>query len=185
MYTKFKECLLNPTKIGKYVDEKLSKTILYFLLLLLIYVLPSIVSLVRVSEMPTNISSVITERFASTQVINYEITDVDGQKMLVSTSDDPRAQYVYLGNFLDFNLVGLDINILALFNTSEEDFNLSSYSFSPNIVDELKDKPVLLVLFPRKILLLRLICLDFLIIMIVFHSLQMNKFKKRLLVMRN
>ena len=40
MYTKFKECLLKPSKIGKYVDDKMSKTILYFILLLLIYILP-------------------------------------------------------------------------------------------------------------------------------------------------
>ena len=44
MYTKFKECLLKPSKIGKYVDDKMSKTILYFILLLLIYILPSFVS---------------------------------------------------------------------------------------------------------------------------------------------
>ena len=59
MYTKFKECLLKPSKIGKYVDDKMSKTILYFILLLLIYIIPTFVSLISVKKIPTYYTNVI------------------------------------------------------------------------------------------------------------------------------
>lgn len=140
MYTKFKECLLKPSKIGKYVDDKMSKTILYFILLLLIYILPSFVSLVSVKQMPTDYSNVIVESFAKSSSINYKLENVNGKLNLNKTIDDAQPQYVEIGT-----IVGIDMNILVLFNTNES-IDLNSYDFS----SDLMNKNVILFTFAKE-----------------------------------
>ena len=140
MYTKFKECLLRPSKIGKYVDDKMSKTILYFILLLLIYILPSFVSLISVKQMPTDYSNVIVESFAKSSSINYKLENVNGKLNLNKTIDDAQPQYVEIGT-----IVGIDMNILVLFNTNES-IDLNSYDFS----SDLMNKNVILFTFAKE-----------------------------------
>lgn len=140
MYTKFKECLLKPSKIGKYVDDKMSKTILYFILLLLIYILPSFVSLISVKQMPTDYSNVIIESFAKSSSINYKLENVNGKLNLNKTIDDAQPQYVEIGT-----IVGIDMNILVLFNTNES-IDLNSYDFS----SDLMNKNVILFTFAKE-----------------------------------
>ena len=140
MYTKFKECLLKPSKIGKYVDDKMSKTILYFILLLLIYILPSVVSLISVKQMPTDYSNVIVESFAKSSSINYKLENVNGKLNLNKTIDDAQPQYVEIGT-----IVGIDMNILVLFNTNES-IDLNSYDFS----SDLMNKNVILFTFAKE-----------------------------------
>lgn len=140
MYTKFKECLLKPSKIGKYVDDKMSKTILYFILLLLIYILPSFVSLISVKQMPTDYSNVIVESFAKSSSINYKLENVNGKLNLNKTIDDAQPQYVEIGT-----IVGIDMNILVLFNTNES-IDLNSYDFS----NDLMNKNVILFTFAKE-----------------------------------
>ena len=140
MYTKFKECLLKPSKIGKYVDDKMSKTILYFILLLLIYILPSFVSLISVKQMPTDYSNVIVESFAKSSSINYKLENVNGKLNLNKTIDDAQPQYVEIGT-----IVGIDMNILVLFNTNES-IDLNSYDFS----SDLMNKNVILFTFAKE-----------------------------------
>lgn len=140
MYTKFKECLLKPSKIGKYVDDKMSKTILYFILLLLIYILPSFVSLISVKQMPTDYSNVIVESFAKSSSINYKLENVNGKLNLNKTIDDAQPQYVEIGT-----IVGIDMNILVLFNTNES-IDLNSYDFS----SDLMNKNVILFTFVKE-----------------------------------
>ena len=140
MYTKFKECLLKPSKIGKYVDDKMSKTILYFILLLLIYILPSFVSLISVKQMPTDYSNVIVESFAKSSSINYKLENVNGKLNLNKTIDDAQPQYVEIGT-----IVGIDMNILGLFNTNES-IDLNSYDFS----SDLMNKNVILFTFAKE-----------------------------------
>lgn len=140
MYTKFKECLLKPSKIGKYVDDKMSKTILYFILLLLIYILPSFVSLISVKQMPTDYSNVIVESFAKSSSINYKLENVSGKLNLNKTIDDAQPQYVEIGT-----IVGIDMNILVLFNTNES-IDLNSYDFS----SDLMNKNVILFTFAKE-----------------------------------
>ncbi len=140
MYTKFKECLLKPSKIGKYVDDKMSKTILYFILLLLIYILPSFVSLISVKQMPTDYSNVIVESFAKSSSINYKLENVNGKLNLNKTIDDAQPQYVEIGT-----IVGIDMNILFLFNTNES-IDLNSYDFS----SDLMNKNVILFTFAKE-----------------------------------
>lgn len=140
MYTKFKECLLKPSKIGKYVDDKMSETILYFILLLLIYILPSFVSLISVKQMPTDYSNVIVESFAKSSSINYKLENVNGKLNLNKTIDDAQPQYVEIGT-----IVGIDMNILVLFNTNES-IDLNSYDFS----SDLMNKNVILFTFAKE-----------------------------------
>ena len=140
MYTKFKECLLKPSKFGKYVDDKMSKTILYFILLLLIYILPSFVSLISVKQMPTDYSNVIVESFAKSSSINYKLENVNGKLNLNKTIDDAQPQYVEIGT-----IVGIDMNILVLFNTNES-IDLNSYDFS----SDLMNKNVILFTFAKE-----------------------------------
>ena len=140
MYTKFKECLLKPSKIGKYVDDKMSKTILYFILLLLIYILPSFVSLISVKQMSTDYSNVIVESFAKSSSINYKLENVNGKLNLNKTIDDAQPQYVEIGT-----IVGIDMNILVLFNTNES-IDLNSYDFS----SDLMNKNVILFTFAKE-----------------------------------
>jgi len=140
MYTKFKECLLKPSKIGKYVDDKMSKTILYFILLLLIYILPSFVSLISVKQMPTDYSNLIVESFAKSSSINYKLENVNGKLNLNKTIDDAQPQYVEIGT-----IVGIDMNILVLFNTNES-IDLNSYDFS----SDLMNKNVILFTFAKE-----------------------------------
>ena len=140
MYTKFKECLLKPSKIGKYVDDKMSKTILYFILLLLIYILPSFVSLISVKQMPTDYSNVIVESFAKSSSINYKLENVNGKLNLNKTIDDAQPQYVEIGT-----IDGIDMNILVLFNTNES-IDLNSYDFS----SDLMNKNVILFTFAKE-----------------------------------
>lgn len=140
MYTKFKECLLKPSKTGKYVDDKMSKTILYFILLLLIYILPSFVSLISVKQMPTDYSNVIVESFAKSSSINYKLENVNGKLNLNKTIDDAQPQYVEIGT-----IVGIDMNILVLFNTNES-IDLNSYDFS----SDLMNKNVILFTFAKE-----------------------------------
>ena len=140
MYTKFKECLLKPSKIGKYVDDKMSKTILYFILLLLIYILPSFVSIISVKQMPTDYSNVIVESFAKSSSINYKLENVNGKLNLNKTIDDAQPQYVEIGT-----IVGIDMNILVLFNTNES-IDLNSYDFS----SDLMNKNVILFTFAKE-----------------------------------
>ena len=140
MYTKFKECLLKPSKIGKYVDDKMSKTILYFILLLLIYILPSFVSLISVKQMPTDYSNVIVESFAKSSSINYKLENVNGKLNLNKAIDDAQPQYVEIGT-----IVGIDMNILVLFNTNES-IDLNSYDFS----NDLMNKNVILFTFAKE-----------------------------------
>ena len=140
MYTKFKECLLKPSKIGKYVDDKMSKTILYFILLLLIYILPSFVSLISVKQMPTDYSNVIVESFAKSSSFNYKLENVNGKLNLNKTIDDAQPQYVEIGT-----IVGIDMNILVLFNTNES-IELNSYDFS----SDLMNKNVILFTFAKE-----------------------------------
>ena len=61
MYNKFKDCLIKPSKIYKYVDQKFGKKLLYFLLLVLIYVLPNIMTLTTFNGLNQNL-----EEFFST-----------------------------------------------------------------------------------------------------------------------
>ena len=124
MYTKFKDCLLKPSKIPNYLDDSKGKTILFFILLLFIYILPSLVSVISVNKMPSAYSNYITESFRNSEKINYELEYINGKTILNKTSENALPQYVDLGYLSDAS-----IRTLILFNT-EEKFDVNDYNFS-------------------------------------------------------
>lgn len=124
MYRKFKDCLFKPSRIGLYATEKFSQTLLYFLLLLLIFSLPSLTTLLSIREMPEEYSDIIVEGFYNSESINYEIKDYK----LVSTTEEVKKQYADLGYF-----ISLDSNILVFFNLDEK-LDINKYSFDDNLI---------------------------------------------------
>lgn len=142
MYKKFKDCLLKPSRIGFYLEEKFSRTIIYFLLLLLIYSLPTITSLYSIKEMPQEYSNVIIEKFNGHEEITYKIEN----GKLISTIDNPKPQYVNLGNM---NSVNADI--ITLFNLTD-DFDITKFNFDSSLVG----KNVLIITFRSEKLLVNM-----------------------------
>lgn len=133
MYKKFKECLLKPSRIGLYVDDKIFKTILYFLLLLVVYILPSVVSLASTKEMPEEYANAIVESFANAEQVPYKIED----SKLVTTKDNVTTKYVVVGT-----LSGLDTLVIFGFDLSKES-NLDNFNFDTSLIG----KSILLVTF--------------------------------------
>ena len=85
MYKKFKDCLLKPSRISNYLDDSKGKTLLFFILLLFIYILPSLVSIISVNKMPSTYSNYITESFKNSEKINYELENYNGKTILTKT----------------------------------------------------------------------------------------------------
>lgn len=140
MYQKFKDCLLKPSKIGKYVDEKISRTIIYFLLLLIIYTLPSFVSLISVDEMPNDYANMIVASFSNSNTINYRLENENNKMILKKTDSNATNQYVNIEYF-----AGMNINLLILF-TEDEEASLDSYQFT----DDLIGKNVVLITLAKE-----------------------------------
>lgn len=90
--------------------------------------------------MPTDYSNVIVESFAKSSSINYKLENVNGKLNLNKTIDDAQPQYVEIGT-----IVGIDMNILVLFNTNES-IDLNSYDFS----SDLMNKNVILFTFAKE-----------------------------------
>lgn len=137
MYQKFKDCLLSPSKISNYLDDKKGKTLLFFIILLFIYILPSLVSIISVSKMPSNFSDQIVDSFKNSEKINYELEQFNGKTVLVKTDINETPKYVDLGYIMNSN-----IKTLALFNT-EENFDIKAYNFPK----ELANQTVILLIF--------------------------------------
>ena len=137
MYQRFKDSLLKPSRISNYIDDSKGKTLCFFILLLFIYILPSLVSIISVSKMPSNYSDQIVESFRDSEIINYELVEENEITVLRKTKEDAIPQYVDLGNILD-----TELKTLVMFNT-EESFDITRYNF-PNT---LANKTVILVIF--------------------------------------
>lgn len=99
MYTKFKNCLLKPSLISQYVDEKMGRALLYFLFLALIYTLPNIVSITSFHKIERSTLNQIVDSFKQSEDIDYQLVKVDEKIKLVPKKVDPKGQYVVIDNF--------------------------------------------------------------------------------------
>lgn len=117
MYTKFKNCLLKPSLICQYVDEKIGKALLYFLFLALIYTLPNIVSITSFSRVERSTLNQIVDSFEESEDINYQLLNVDGKIKLVSKKIDDKEQFVLIKNFVN------NYPLVLLFCSSKENLN--------------------------------------------------------------
>ncbi len=131
MYTKFKECLLKPSRISKYVFDNTKKTIIYFIILLFLHILPVMVTLLSSNEMPRVISDIIVEKFEECETINYKLETVDGHVILSKTNDNEKGQYINLNTIDLFS----NLPIIILFD-GEEEYNLNNYIFEENLYDK-------------------------------------------------
>lgn len=125
MYKKFKNCLLHPRLIYQYVDERFSKIFIYFLLLVVIYALPQLVSTVRFNHFSNESLQQIAGDFEKAGKIEYQFENIDGKIQLVSTQDLSKPQYVKLGSYAFF------YPIVLLFN--EETIALEQYQLSTDL----------------------------------------------------
>lgn len=130
MYKKFKDCLLKPSRISNYLDDSKGKTLLFFILLLFIYILPSLTSIISVNKMPSQYSNQIVESFRNSEKINYELQQINGKTILNKTDMNALPQYVDLGYIMDSS-----IKTLVLFNT-EESFDIKDYQFPSSLANQ-------------------------------------------------
>ena len=105
MYNRIKACLVAPGRIADYLDEKIRYQLLFLLVMIILYALPTILILTNV----TNISSAINSNIA--QVINQNDVDyaiVDNTLVKLSSSTDEKIVngYVTISNLqADFDVV--------------------------------------------------------------------------------
>ncbi len=126
MYNKFKNCLLKPSKIFKYIDEKFWKSLVYFLLLALIYVLPNIVSITRFSGVDKYTLNKIVTGFAKSEDIDYQLIKENDHITLVPKKNEYKPQCVHLESIYR----GLDI--VLLFNM--QNVSINNYQIPNDLV---------------------------------------------------
>ena len=90
--------LLSPRETAKYYSESFGKTILYFIILIVLITIPTIVSLVTADIVPNSLKNDLKEAFLG-EKIPFVIED----GVLVNIDDD--ETYVYLNENLEtFNI---------------------------------------------------------------------------------
>lgn len=127
MYTKFKECLLKPNCISKYVNDKKSRHILYFLLLVLLYILPTITPMISSKSVDSTKMEQLVSDIAKADLIEYELKYNDnGNLILSSKSAVSKPAYAILENAVN------EVDIVLLFN--ETALPLKEYHLSNQLV---------------------------------------------------
>ncbi len=133
MYQMFKDCLLAPKKIYTYMAEKRWKLIIYFLLISVIYSLPSFVTLANPRDLSSESLESVVNIFEGANRIEYEIIKVDESYELQPTNNNTLGQYISLQV-----VNGVDsINTLIIFDSTTESIRLENYNINNNILDNL------------------------------------------------
>ena len=133
MYQMFKDCLLAPKQIYNYVNIKKGKLILYFLLIAIIYSLPSFVSLANPSDLSAQSLEGVVEIFENSPRVDYRISKVEDKFILNPTKDGIGGQYVTLKLISGVSTV----NTVILFDPNVDEFSLNNYSFNSDVIDTL------------------------------------------------
>lgn len=116
MYQKFKNCLLFPRQIAQYIDDKFSKNLIYFLILLLIYCIPSVVKICCMTTIDSSYGADLVEEFTSLDYkINYKLENNE----LVSTTTTPTTQVLKTSVTIN----RYDIPVYVTFTDNELDYN--------------------------------------------------------------
>lgn len=114
MYQKFKNCILKPRNIADYIKEPKKKTILYTIVLLIIYVIPFILISLLSNSSATTLSSSVSNDLIVAEQINYVIEE----GKLKSTTNDTIPQYIKT----DLIIEAYKINALYIFDLTGESF---------------------------------------------------------------
>lgn len=130
MYTKFKDCLLNPSKIAKYVFDNAKKTILYFIVLLFLHVLPLTVNTLSEKEMPFGFTNIIVEKFQNAEKINYQLVYENSQTSLKSLKENQNSQ------FIDMGIINAYQTKLLLIFDMNDDYHLENLDFDQSLFNQ-------------------------------------------------
>ena len=114
MYQKFKNCILKPRNIADYIKEPKKKTIVYTIVLLIIYVIPFILISLLSNSSATTLSSSVSNDLIGAEQINYVIEE----GKLKSTTNDTIPQYIKT----DLIIEAYKISALYIFDLTGESF---------------------------------------------------------------
>lgn len=114
MYQKFKNCILKPRNIADYIKEPKKQTVLYTIVLLVIYIIPFVLISLLSNSSVTTISSSVSEDLISANEINYVIED----GKLKSTTDNVIPQYIKTEVILSTR----KLNALYIFDLTGDSF---------------------------------------------------------------
>ncbi len=155
MYQRFKDCLLKPRNIADYIKEQKKTTILYTIIVLIIYVIPFILITLLSKSTVTTLSSSIAEDFINAEQINYVIEDsklksVDGKnipqiiktELVLEQSYKLNALYVFdvTGNSYE-EVLDVDTGSYIIFLFTENSFKISILEVSKTESDDTGNKP--------------------------------------------
>lgn len=155
MYQRFKDCLLKPRNIADYIKEPKKTTILYTIIVLIIYIIPFILITLLSKSTVTTLSSSVAEDFINAEQINYVIEDsklksVDGEnipqiiktELVLEEAYKLNALYVFdiTGNSFE-EVLDIDSGSYIIFLFTENSFKISILEVSKTVSDDSGNKP--------------------------------------------
>ncbi len=155
MYQRFKDCLLKPRNIADYIKEPKKTTILYTIIVLIIYIIPFILITLLSKSTVTTLSSSVAEDFINAEQINYVIEDSklkslngDNKPQIIKTelvleeAYKLNALYVFdvTGNSFE-ELLDVDTGSYIIFLFTEDAFKISIVEVSKTVSDDSGNKP--------------------------------------------
>ena len=114
MYQRFKNCILKPRNIADYIKEPKKTTVLYTIILLIIYVIPFILITLLSKSAVTTLSTSVSEDLINAEQINYVIEE--GKLKAVNNQTEP--QYIKTDLIID----SYKFNSLYVFDISGESY---------------------------------------------------------------
>lgn len=155
MYQRFKDCLLKPRNIADYIKEPKKTTILYTIIVLIIYIIPFILITLLSKSTVTTLSSSVAEDFINAEQINYVIEDsklksLNGNnkpqiiktELVLEEAYKLNALYVFdvTGNSFE-ELLDVDTGSYIIFLFTEDAFKISIVEVSKTVSDDSGNKP--------------------------------------------
>lgn len=131
MYNRIKGHLVSPRMIATFIDEKKSYTFITLLILLILYIIPSLVIVLTANTLPVETANNFSDSAINTQ-INYQIVDNELKKTKDTASDE----------FLKGNIVINDLMIDAV-------CIYSYYNNIDNFYDQMNSGANLVLLFSK------------------------------------
>lgn len=155
MYQRFKDCLLKPRNIADYIKEPKKTTILYTIIVLIIYIIPFILITLLSKSTVTTLSSSVAKDFINAEQINYVIEDsklksIDGEnipqiiktELVLEEAYKLNALYVFdiTGNSFE-EVLDIDSGSYIIFLFTENSFKISILEVSKTVSDDSGNKP--------------------------------------------
>lgn len=155
MYQRFKDCLLKPRNIADYIKEPKKTTILYTIIVLIIYIIPFILITLLSKSTVTTLSSSVAKDFINAEQINYVIEDsklksIDGEnipqiiktELVLEEAYKLNALYVFdiTGNSFE-EALDIDSGSYIIFLFTENSFKISILEVSKTVSDDFGNKP--------------------------------------------